>query len=412
MSSRDSIDGVRVDGPMNDRYDEVLTAEALDFLAGLHRSFDAPPAASCSRPARAALRGARRAAACSTSWPRPRTSARTTPGGSRRPAPGLVDRRVEITGPTDRKMTINALNSGAKVWLADLEDANTPLWENVVDGQLNLRDAIERRIDFTSPEGKSLRASDDGRRHHRRPAARLAPAGEAHPGRRRARCRAASSTSGSTSSTARSGRSTRGSGPYFYLPKMESHLEARLWNDVFVHAQDALGIPQRHHPRHRADRDLPGGVRDGGDPLRAARALGRAQRRPLGLHVQRHQEVPDPRRGLPAARPQRGDDDGAVHARLHRAAGAHLPQARRARDRRHGGVHPEQGRGGQRGRLRQGARRQDPRGGRRLRRLLGRAPRPWSPLAPRSSTPCSATGRTSSTSSATTSTSRPSSCST
>ena len=86
----------------------------------------------------------------------------------------------------------------------------------------------------------------------------------------------------------------RGSGPYFYLPKMESHLEARLWNDVFVHAQDALGIPQGTHPRHRADRDLPGRVRDGGDPLRAARPLRRPQRRPLGLHVQRHQEASAP----------------------------------------------------------------------------------------------------------------------
>ena len=122
---------------------------------------------------------------------------------------------------------------------------------------------------------------------------------------------------------------------------MESHLEARLWNDVFVARPGRARHPAGHDPRDRADRDLPGRVRDGGDPLRAARALGRAQRRPLGLHVQRDQEVPHPGHGLPAARPQRGDDDRAVHARLHRAAGAHLPQARRARDRRHGGLHPE-----------------------------------------------------------------------
>ena len=140
---------------------------------------------------------------------------------------------------------------------------------------------------------------------------------------------------------ARSCSSTAGSGPYFYLPKMESHLEARLWNDVFVLAQDVARDPARHHPGDRADRDLPGRVRDGGDPLRAARALRRAERRPLGLHVQRHQDVPHPRARVRAARPQRRHDDGAVHAGLHRAAGAHLPQARRARDRRDGGVHPE-----------------------------------------------------------------------
>ena len=84
------------------------------------------------------------------------------PGGSAPPAPGLVDRRVEITGPTDRKMTINALNSGAKVWLADFEDANTPLWDNMVTGQLNLGDALDRTIDFTSEDGKAYRLRPDG----------------------------------------------------------------------------------------------------------------------------------------------------------------------------------------------------------------------------------------------------------
>ena len=91
-----------------------------------------------------------------------------------------------------------------------------------------------------------------------------------------------------------------GTGPYFYLPKLESHLEARLWNDVFLHAQDAVGIPRGHDPRDRPDRDDPRRVRDGGDPLRAARALRRAERRPLGLHLQRDQEVPAPRRLRPS----------------------------------------------------------------------------------------------------------------
>ena len=95
---------------------------------------------------------------------------------------------MEITGPTDKKMTVNALNSGANVWLADFEDANTPLWDNMISGQLNLMDALDRNIDFTAPEGKEYALRPDERAgHDRGPAARLAPGREAHPGRRRAR---------------------------------------------------------------------------------------------------------------------------------------------------------------------------------------------------------------------------------
>ena len=160
------------------------------------------------------------------------------------PAPGLVDRRVEITGPTDRKMTINALNSGARVWLADFEDANTPLWDNMVTGQLNLKDALDRKIDFTSDEGKAYQLKPD---------AELAtivvrPRGwhldEKHllvDGQR---------VSGSLFDFAlyffhcAQRQLDKGKGPYFYLAKMESHREARLWNDAFVIAQEALGIPR------------------------------------------------------------------------------------------------------------------------------------------------------------------------
>ena len=211
-------------------------------------------------------------------------------------------------------------------------------------------------------------------RHHRRPAARLAPA-EKHVLVDGERMSGSLFDFGLYFFHCAQQQIAQGLGPYFYLPKMESHLEARLWNDVFVARPGALGIPQGTIRATVLIETYPGRVRDGGDPLRAARPLRRAQRRPVGLHVQRHQEVPHPGPRLPAARPQLGDDDGAVHARLHRAAGAHLPQARRARDRRHGGVHPEQGRGGQRGRVREGPRRQDPRGRRRVRRLVGRSPR-------------------------------------
>ncbi len=231
---------VRIDGPMRERYDEVLTGEALAFLADLHRRFDG------RRRELLALRGRRYAelaAGGTLDFLDETRAVREDDGWRVAPhAPGLVDRRCEITGPTDRKMTINALNSGARVWLADLEDANTPLWENMVEGQLNLRDALDRTIDFTSPEGKTYALADEVATIVVRPRGWHLP--EKHllvDGER---------TSGSLTDfglyffhCARR-QLAAGLGPYFYLPKLESHLEARLWNDVFVHAQEALGIPQ------------------------------------------------------------------------------------------------------------------------------------------------------------------------
>jgi malate synthase len=160
------------------------------------------------------------------------------------PAPGLVDRRVEITGPTDRKMTINALNSGANVWLADFEDANTPFWENMVTGQLNLIGALDRTLDFTSEEGRSYRLAPDSELATIVVRPRGWHLDEKHvlvDGQR---------VSGSLFDFAlyffhcARRQLDKGSGPYFYLPKMESHLEARLWNDAFSLAQDRLGIPR------------------------------------------------------------------------------------------------------------------------------------------------------------------------
>jgi malate synthase len=236
------MSGVEIAGPAGDQFDEILTPDALDLIATLHRELGARRlellAARARRqdqlsagamldflPATAAIRA-------DSSW-------RVAP-----PAPGLVDRRVEITGPTDKKMTINALNSGAKVWLADFEDANTPLWENMIGGQLNLRDALDRTIDFTSEEGKSyqLRPDEELATIVVRPRGWHLP--EKHlliDGQR---------ASGSLVDFAlyffhcAQRQLDKGKGPYFYLAKMESHLEARLWNDAFVLAQDALGIPQ------------------------------------------------------------------------------------------------------------------------------------------------------------------------
>ena len=154
----------------------------------------------------------------------------------------LQDRRVEITGPTDRKMTINALNSGAKMFMADFEDANSPTWRNMVEGQINLRDAVRRKIEFTSPEGKEYKLNDDTAVLLVRP--RGWHLDEKHVFVDQ------TPVSGALFDFAlfffHNARELlgRGTGPYFYLPKMESHLEARIWNDVFNLAQDELKIPR------------------------------------------------------------------------------------------------------------------------------------------------------------------------
>ena len=236
-----TVDGLQVTGTMGERFDEVLTPEALEFLADLHATFDARRRellqARDDRYAELANGG--------TLQFLPETQqVRDGDWQVAPPAPGLVDRRVEITGPTDRKMTINALNSGAKVWLADFEDASTPTWDNVVNGQLNLIDALERTIDFTSEQGKSYALKD---------AAELAtivvrPRGwhlnEKHLLVDGEQLSGALVDFGLYFFHCAKRQLDAGKGPYFYLPKMESHLEARLWNDVFVRAQDRLGIPQ------------------------------------------------------------------------------------------------------------------------------------------------------------------------
>jgi malate synthase len=234
-------DGIEVTGPMQERYDEILTPRALDLIGLLHRELDGRRLELLERRRQRVeelAAGGRLDFLAETRQIREDDSWRVAA-----PTPGLVDRRVEITGPTDRKMTINALNSGAKVWLADHEDANTPLWENVIGGQLNLLDAITGNADFTSPEGKSYSLNEG-----ELATIVLRPRGwhlpEKHVLVDGAR------TSGSLVDFAlyltASGQHQidRGQGPYFYLPKMESHLEARLWNDAFNLAQDFLGIPR------------------------------------------------------------------------------------------------------------------------------------------------------------------------
>ncbi|MBT2528721.1 malate synthase A [Streptomyces sp. ISL-99] len=231
-----------VDAEPLPRQEEVLTDAALAFVAELHRLF------TPRRDELLARRAERRAEIARTSTLDflPETAQIREGDWKVAPAPAaLNDRRVEITGPTDRKMTINALNSGAKVWLADFEDASAPTWENVVLGQRNLIDAYERRIDFTDPKS--------GKTYALKPAEELAtvvmrPRGwhldERHlqfdgrpvPG--------ALVDFGLYFFHNAKRLIELGKGPYFYLPKTESHLEARLWNEIFVFAQDYVGIPQ------------------------------------------------------------------------------------------------------------------------------------------------------------------------
>jgi malate synthase len=232
--------GVEVTGPRHDRYDEILTPEALAFLADLHRSFDGRRRELLQR------RQERQAELAAGALPDFLAETKDVREGAWRvapPAPGLIDRRVEITGPTDAKMTINALNSGAKVWLADHEDANTPLWENVISGQLNLRDAIERRLAFTGPDGRRY-ALNDGELATIVMRPRGWHLSEKHilvDGRRMS---GALADFGLYFFHCARPLLDSGRGPYFYLPKMESHREARLWNDVFVRAQEAVGLPR------------------------------------------------------------------------------------------------------------------------------------------------------------------------
>src|ERR1700754_3074441 len=171
-------DGTQITGPSGDRYDEILTPEALGLIAALQRE--------------------------------------------------LGPRRVEITGPTDKKMTINALNSGAKVWLADFEDANTPLWDNMITGQLNLKDALDRNIDFTSAEGKeyALRPADELATIVVRP--RGWHLDEKHILIDGVRASGSLTDFALYMATSAQRQLDKGKGPYFYLAKNESHLEARL----------------------------------------------------------------------------------------------------------------------------------------------------------------------------------------
>ena len=231
------VNGVEVRGPVSGRRAEILTGDALGFLAGLHREFDRTRLRLLEERQRRLARlnaGERLDFRSDTQEVR---DGNWTIGSI---PDDLQDRRVEITGPTDRKMVINALNSGARVFMADFEDSNVPTWDNMVTGQANLVDAVNRTIDFTNPDGKTYKLNDDI-------ATLLVRPRGWHLEERHVVVDGAPLAGGLFDFGLYMWHNARtllesGTGPYFYLPKLESHTEARLWNDVFQYAQDALGI--------------------------------------------------------------------------------------------------------------------------------------------------------------------------
>jgi malate synthase len=226
-------------GRMESGFEEILTSDALQFVWELHHRFEG------RRRELLDARQARQGAIDAGQMPHflPGTASVRESKWTVAPSPAdLEDRRVEITGPVERKMVINALNSGANVFMADFEDSNSPTWSNNVQGQLNLRDAVRGTISYTSPAGKPYALGP------KTAVLLVRPRGwhlvEKHALRTAGPSPDLSSTSGCTSFNNAKALLAKGTGPYYYLPKMQSHLEARLWNDVFVFAQDHLGVPQ------------------------------------------------------------------------------------------------------------------------------------------------------------------------
>jgi malate synthase len=232
-------DGIELRGTLRPGYEKVLTPQALAFVAALEREFGAERRRLLARRAELQQR-------LDTGWkPDFLPETRGVRDSDWRVAPipaDLRDRRVEITGPTDRKMVINALNCGANVFMADFEDANTPSWDNLIDGQANLIDAVRRDITFDDPEtGRHYALNDNTAVLFVRPRGWHLP--EAHVWVDGVPMSGALFDFGLYFLHNAQALLTRGTGPYFYLPKIENHLEARLWNDVFVFAQAQLGLP-------------------------------------------------------------------------------------------------------------------------------------------------------------------------
>lgn len=238
-SQRSGIQGVELTAPVTPEFSEILAPQAVEFVAKLARKFE---------PTRAALLKARELRQKEIDGGKlfdflAETKSIRQSDWKVAPIPAdLTERKVEITGPVERKMMINALNSGANVFMADFEDANSPTWTNNIQGQINLRDAVNRTLSFTSPEGKHYQLKPKTATLLVRPRGWHLP--EKHMRVDGKSISASLFDFGLYFFHNAQALIKRGTGPYFYLPKMESHLEARLWNNVFCFAQDSLGIPK------------------------------------------------------------------------------------------------------------------------------------------------------------------------
>jgi len=235
--------GVAISGPISKEFAQILSPEALGFVAKLHRKFESRRQELLARRAQRQKEfdaGAKPDFLAETKMIR---DSDWLVG----PQPNdMLDRRVEITGPTDRKMVINALNCGASTFMADFEDANCPTWHNMIDGQLNLRDAVRRTISF---ESSGIDSSGKLYRLNEKTAVLLPRPRGWHLDEKHVTIDGKPVSGGILDFALFFFHNAkelikRGSGPYFYLPKMESHLEARLWNEIFVLAQKELNIPQ------------------------------------------------------------------------------------------------------------------------------------------------------------------------
>lgn len=231
--------GVRVRGPVGERYGEILTGEALAFLAELQRRFGAEREQLLARR----IEVDKKLQAGGTLGFLPETEHVRKGDWKVAPIPpALLDRRVEITGPVDRKMIVNALNCGANVFMADFEDASTPTWANMVEGQINLRDAVRREIDFTDPTtGRDYKLAENTATLIVRPRGWHLP--EAHVEIDGKPMSGGLFDFGLFFFHNAQAQLAAGAGPYFYLPKFESHLDARLWAKVFAFSENHLGVP-------------------------------------------------------------------------------------------------------------------------------------------------------------------------
>ena len=341
MSTASYGPGIEITGRITPEYAQILTPEAVAFAAKLQRAFGG------RRGELLARRAARQAEFDAGKLPDflPETRAIRDGDWTCAPDPGR-HRTIAASrspGRSTARWSSTRSTPARSVFMADFEDANTPRWDNNIQGQLNLRDAIRRRIDYVSPEGKAYKLNDKTAVLFVRPRGWHLP--EKHV------IVDGAPMSGGIFDFAlyffhnAKELLARGSGPYFYLPKLESHLEARLWNDIFVMAQDELGIPRGTIKATVLIETILAAFEMDEILYELREHSAGLNCRPLGLHLLLHQEIPEQPRLLPR-RPRAGHDDHAFPEELRGAPDQDLPPPQHPCDGRHGGADPGQERRG------------------------------------------------------------------